>query len=149
MPDGRWMGDKWNGSWLYTTSQVLGVLQGTIYHEALRPAADAILAEQLPDGSWGARGPTVEETAYAVLALRMLLRKGEANGAEQEALARAEGWMLKQYRPFGADPFTCWLGKEMYRPLRLARLVELVATLPSDIAQRGQIETSYLEPILV
>jgi hypothetical protein len=148
-PDGRWMGDKWNGSWLYTTSQVLVALRGMIHQDALRLAADAILTDQLPDGSWGARGSTAEETAYAVLALRTLLREGIVNGAGHEALARAERWMLNQYRPFSADPFPCWLGKEMYRPLRLARLVELVATLPFDTAQRDQAEAEYPEPLIV
>jgi squalene cyclase len=131
LPDGRWNGDKWNGSWLYTTSQVVLALRGTGHRQALNLATEAILSRQYPDGSWGTRGSTIEETAYAIVTLRALAAEDMANNALYDALAAAERWMLRQYQPFATSSFTCWLGKEMYRPLRLARMIELVATLPA------------------
>ncbi|HEX5689329.1 MAG TPA: hypothetical protein VFX76_04970 [Roseiflexaceae bacterium] len=133
-PDGRWNGDKWNGSWLYTTSQVVVALSGAEHRKALKLALDALLTRQYPNGSWGTHNATIEETAYGILGLRALLAGGIGDSAAADALADAERWMLAQYRPFQFSSFTGWLGKEMYRPLRLARMIELVATLPSTEA---------------
>jgi hypothetical protein len=130
-PDGRWPGDKWNGSWLYTTSHAIVALRGAGQKEAIRQAANALLTHEHVNGSWGIHGSTAEETAYAILGLRAAVSEGIMNGAARDTLARAEKWMLDQYRPFSRNTSTCWLGKETYRPLRLARMIELVATVPS------------------
>jgi hypothetical protein len=142
LPDGRWNGDKWNGSWLYTTSQVIVALQGTGHQQALKLAEQTLLTHQYPNGSWGARGSTIEETAYAILALRTLLDEGIGDSTTFNALIEAQRWMIRQYRPFDASPFTCWLGKEMYRPIRLARMIELVATLPGPIRYSSSTENA-------
>jgi hypothetical protein len=131
LPDGRWPGDKWNGSWLYTTSHAIVALTGAGQKETIRQAADALLTHEHVNGSWGIHGSTVEETAYAILGLRAAVSEGIVDGAARDALARAEKWMLDHYRPFSRSTSTCWLGKETYRPLRLARMIELVATVPS------------------
>jgi squalene-hopene cyclase-like protein len=128
-PDGRWFGDKWNVSWIYTTSQAIIALQDTGHREAISLAADALLTHEHLNGSWGIHGSTVEETAYAILGLRAAVSEGIVDGAARDALARAEKWMLDHYRPFSRSTSTCWLGKETYRPLRLARMIELVATV--------------------
>jgi hypothetical protein len=149
LPDGRWLGDKWNGSWLYTTSQAIVALKDTGHTDAIGLAADALLTHEYTDGSWGIHGSTAEETAYCILALRALLSGGVVNGAGHQALARAERWMLHQYRPFRPSAVTCWLGKEMYRPLRLANLIELVGTIPlaeSLVLHKGNVP--YLEEVL-
>jgi hypothetical protein len=149
LPDGRWLGDKWNGSWLYTTSQAIVALKDTGHKDAVRLAADALLTHEHGDGSWGIRGSTAEETAYSILALRTLLSQGNVSDTGHQALARAERWMLHQYRPFKTSAVACWLGKEMYRPLRLANMIELVGTLPfAEALALHNGRTPYPEEVL-
>jgi hypothetical protein len=142
LPDGRWCSDKWNGSWLYTTSQVLVALDGNRYPEAMRRAAHALLAYQHPDGGWGAHGSNAEETAYGLLAIRMLLRDGAVDPALRQAFERAESWMVGNYCAFKRSMHPCWQAKEIYRPLRLARMIELVATFRA-IEQTTGVELSH------
>jgi hypothetical protein len=143
LPDGRWCGDKWNGSWLYTTCQVVVALEGTDHHEPMRRAAQALLAAQHADGGWGAHGSTAEETAYSVLALRALLRDGDGDPALRQALERAEEWLLRDYHPSNQGTLPCWQAKQIYRPRRLARVIELAATFPSAaLAQPTQLAQS-------
>ncbi|HNP69609.1 MAG TPA: prenyltransferase/squalene oxidase repeat-containing protein [Kouleothrix sp.] len=131
--DGRWMGDKWQSSWLYTTSQALLALPYQRYARQLDRAIDEIVSYQAPSGGWGSHhGPTTEETAYGVLALRHLRRQGVLHEEGQLALAAAEQWMLDQYQPFRQRAPQLWLDKDAYRPLRIVRIVELVATLPEQ-----------------
>jgi squalene-hopene cyclase-like protein len=131
LTDGRWRGDKWNGSWLYTTSQIVIALADTPHIDALRRAVGALVVHQHTDGGWG-DGPraTVEETAYGVLALRTLVRHGIEAPDLQQALARAEQWLLRHYRPFDHSYQPCWLGKESYMPQRIVRMIQLAATFP-------------------
>jgi hypothetical protein len=128
--DGRWLGDKWNGSWLYTTAHAIVAMQHAQASSAIDAAVAALLLHQHEDGGWGMHESTPEETAHAILALRGL--GGELTPAARPALERGEQWMLASYRPFHRSQVTCWLGKEMYRPYRLARVIELAATLPHE-----------------
>jgi hypothetical protein len=127
--DGRWMGDKWNGSWLYTTAQVIVALQHTEYRGAIRRAGEAILVHQRSDGGWGIHRSTTEETAYSVLALYTLRQMDLLDAAGEAALRKGGRWLLNEYRPFAQPRELCWLSKEPYRPLRVARAFELSATL--------------------
>jgi hypothetical protein len=78
-----------------------------------------------------------------VLALRALMRAGMLRELAQAPLERAERWMLSAYRPFDAPARPCWLGKEIYRPLRLARIIELTAAFVSaEIASPLEIARS-------
>jgi hypothetical protein len=109
----------------------VAALVGAGHNTAMRRAAQALLAYQRADGGWGARGSTAEETAYGVLALRALRRDRDDDPAVRQALERAEQWLLGDYRPFKRSMHPCWQAKEIYRPYRLARMIELVATFPS------------------
>jgi hypothetical protein len=135
LPDGRWCDDKWNGSWLYTTSQVLVALLGTPtqYSDAVGQAIAAVLAHQHADGGWGTitQVSNSEETAYAILALRAARHHGRGYSALAAALEPAEQWMLEHYRPFYRGQHRTWLAKENYRPERIVRMLELVAAFPS------------------
>lgn len=136
LPDGRWPGDKWNESWLYTTWRVLVALADSGRSGPVRRAVGALLAHQRPDGGWGMAASNPEESAYAVLALRSLGGNGAAYDEIGEALARGDRWLREHYRPFRNSPVTCWLGKEPYRPNRIARAIELTALLsglPSEL----------------
>ncbi|MFN8566533.1 MAG: hypothetical protein U0Z44_03205 [Kouleothrix sp.] len=99
--DGRWLGDKWQSSWLYTTSQVIIALPYQPYCAPIDRAVDELVSYQSPDGGWGDyHGPTTEETAYGVLALRHLRRHSALHEEARLALGAAEHWMLDHYRPF-------------------------------------------------
>jgi hypothetical protein len=116
---------------LYTTGQIMVALAGGSHGEMLNRATHAILTHQHSDGGWGPHGSNPEETAYGVMALRTMLREhGDRTGVHQ-AIERAGQWMLSNYRPFQLNMWSCWLGEETYRPHRLARTIELVATFPS------------------
>jgi hypothetical protein len=130
LPDGRWAGDKWNGSWLYTTCQVMIALQHSQQTFALARAAEALVSFQHIDGGWGVNGSSPEETAYAVLALRGCQNRPEVSHRTTNALTRAEHWLLSRYQPFAISHNYCWLAKENYRPERLARMIELAGTFP-------------------
>jgi hypothetical protein len=131
-PNGTWIGDKWNGSWLYATSQVIIALGGSRALEVERAIA-TLLAHQYPNGGWGTRNPNPEETAYAVLALRWLHRLGRLSTNALHAVERAERWLLHSYRPFAQNTLDVWLAKETYRPERIARMTELSAMLAARI----------------
>jgi hypothetical protein len=123
--DGRWQHDKWHGSWIYTTLHSVLALCDTNGHEAaIRRATEALLTAQSPSGSWG----TQEETAYAIFTLRAAQRV-IVDDRIDAALARAEHSMLVHHPH--SDAATGWIGKELYRPYRIVRAVELAATIPS------------------
>jgi hypothetical protein len=133
--DGRWLGDKWQSSWLYTTSQVIIALPYQPYCAPIDRAVDELVSYQSPDGGWGDyHGPTTEETAYGVLALRHLRRHSALHEEARLALGAAEHWMLDHYRPFRQAAPQLWLDKDAYRPQRIVRMIELVATLPEPLA---------------
>jgi hypothetical protein len=124
-PDGRWKHDKWHGSWIYTTLHVVLALCDIGGNEAaVQRAIEALLAHQKPTGNWG----TQEETAYAIFALRAA-RRATPSERIDAALARAEHWMHTCHPH--SDAATGWIGKELYRPYRIVRTVELAATIPA------------------
>jgi hypothetical protein len=134
--DGRWYGDKWNASWLYTSWLVIvALLEAGAGHAAIERAIVPILALQDSSGGWGKPLVNAEETAYAVLALRTLLNSGLQSAASELALARGEQWMQHHYTPFRSDSFACWLAKEAYRAPRLSQAIKLAATIPQIIDQ--------------
>jgi hypothetical protein len=135
--DGRWPGDKWHSSWLYTTSQAVIALASGRHPYPIRQAVEALVNHQHSDGGWGVRGSTSEETAYGVLTLRLLQRRGCLSEQATRALPRAEQWMLRQYQPFADSNIKLWLDKDVYRPERIARVIELAATLPAGVGQES------------
>jgi hypothetical protein len=134
--DGRWHGEKWNGAWLYPTSRTLVALRDTAHIDAVRRGISAVVAFQRADGGWGMLEPNIEETAYAVLALHGTQGHPGCGDDARRALARGQEWLLHNYRPLAANPRTFWLAKENYRPERLARLIEAVATLTAVLPAR-------------
>lgn len=128
-PDGRWLGDKWNRSWVYTTTQALIALAGAPAGDAIERGVSALLAGQHPSGAWGWPAPSGEETAYATLALRALLDAGGLALDAVAALGQGEAWLTAASRPRDGADVACWLAKEPYRPERLARICEIAAEL--------------------
>lgn len=130
LADGRWPGDKWNRSWLYTTWRALVALDDGYPQQAAR-AIKAILTHQHSDGGWGMGASSSEETAYAILALRSLARNKIMYDGISASLARADRWLRHHYRPLAHEKIACWLSKEAYRPIRISRIIELTALLSS------------------
>jgi hypothetical protein len=129
-PDGRWVSDKWNASWLYTTCHVLAALAAAGCKDPVDKGVKGIVATQRPDGGWGVMAAsTATETAYAVLGL-LSAAGPQARGELAGPLRKAESFLEKAYRPDRPhDGASCWIAKEIYRPLRVDRAFELIALL--------------------
>jgi len=135
--DGSWSGDKWNGSWLYTTCHTLAALLST-EHCDLSTVLTSICAHQRADGGWGLLSSNSEETAYAVMALLLLARVGKLPTEGRAALKRAATFLEQRYRPFKEETTAVWLAKEPYRPRRVSRTFEISALLA--LAMEGFVE---------
>ncbi|MEW2578855.1 prenyltransferase/squalene oxidase repeat-containing protein [Streptomyces syringium] len=120
--DGRWDGDKWHTSWIYTTAQVITALPDD---PAARRAVQALLHAQHPDGGWGA-GPraTAGETGYAVLALHTAAPQSPSSTA---ALHHAADWLIRWHDTRRPCDCHLWTGKEPYCPTRVDHAVALAA----------------------
>jgi hypothetical protein len=137
LSDGRWVGDKWNGSWLYATLQVLLVLRGAEYQISRERAVSTLLDKQHPDGGWGAGiEATLEETAYAILALSTA-DASPPDAVIRAATARGGRWLLDHYRPFHRSSKRLWVAKEAYRPERISKMFELTAMISALHAVRA------------
>ncbi len=135
--DGRWLADKWHSSWLYTTLEVILALDQINCHEVIQPAVEALLVNQHQDGGWGMScKSTTIETAYSVLALYVLWRRGLLSENARNALKRGFEWLLSQYcssKLENEDKY--WIGKELYKPYRVDRIFELSAMLAIVLAE--------------
>ncbi|RKE17946.1 prenyltransferase/squalene oxidase repeat-containing protein [Streptomyces sp. TLI_171] len=113
LPDGHWT-DKWHASPYYVTERcvtALAATPGPRARQAVRAAADWVLATQHRDGSWGIWGGTAEETAYAA---KILLRTpGIAPG---HALDRAETFLHDTARTPEHQHPALWHDKTLYAP---------------------------------
>jgi hypothetical protein len=128
--DGRWVGDKWHSSWLYTTAQVIIALAHTNHVRTLPSATTALLERQHDDGGWGMSfGSTITETAYVVLALAVLWSRNISTASIQGAIRRAAGYLRKQYSHTALGDAAYWIGKELYRPYRVDSAFVLSALL--------------------
>jgi hypothetical protein len=128
--DGRWSGDKWNSSWVYTTWHVLLALKHSTHTAAMIAGGDALVRYQHPDGGWG-MGPTATsvETAYGVLGLCTILAAGIRTAAFEHAVRQGYEWLRRDYQPGVLPCEPCWINKELYCPLRIDRVFILCAML--------------------
>lgn len=137
-PDGRWVADKWNGSWLYATCHSVAALASSAtasHRAAVERALHAVIASQRADGGWGMAGAsTATETAYAVLTLYAAHAHARDAGT-RAALDQARRWLLNDYRPLAMSGVACWIGKEAYRPYRVDQAFETIALLALSLEQ--------------
>ncbi|MBB4682660.1 prenyltransferase/squalene oxidase repeat-containing protein [Amycolatopsis jiangsuensis] len=118
-PDGSWH-DRWHVSPYYATLSCGAALSAAGIGEPLDPAVAMVRAGQHADGSWGVRGGTAEETAYAVLLLAAV------PGDHQDAIAAGVAHLE---RVGTAEPHPAlWVGKDLYAPVNLIRAAVLAAT---------------------
>lgn len=129
-PDGRWSGDKWNCSWVYTTAHALLALGAHRDMSSVQGGVGALIAAQYADGGWGAgKVASSIETAWCALALRSVLAAGVRCVGLASALQRAYGFLLARYTPFRPSTTRWWLAKETFGTTRLDRVIELAAML--------------------
>jgi halimadienyl-diphosphate synthase len=129
--DLRWTGDKWQASWLYLTSHIIALLCDAGRANDALETLPGLLAHQRPDSSWGSIQPSMEDTTYAVQILTLLDRAGVLPAEGRAALASATRWVAQNYRPFVFESERCWMGKELYTPFRVVRVLVLSALLSS------------------
>jgi hypothetical protein len=130
LPDGRWAGDKWHSSWLYTTAQVMIALAHAQAFDLLDSAINALLREQHPNGGWGAdKHPTSAETAYVALALEAVNQHPAFAWRVQLALERAGTYLSDQYERLAIGNDIYWIGKELYCPYRVDHIHILSALI--------------------
>ncbi len=125
-PDGRWSGDKWHASWLYTTSQVIIALAAVPEHQpGLWTACTAVLDGQAADGGWGG----VSETSYALMSLIAIQRTGHAPQRCIEAIARGAKYLAGHALEAKMTYTPGWIGKELYAPYRIDQIWSFVALI--------------------
>jgi halimadienyl-diphosphate synthase len=124
-----WDGDKWHGSWTYITGHTISALLAFGRSDEAMAALPAILDRQKPNGSWGETEARDEETANVVIALLDIDRREGLPDQARGALTNAAGWLMRHYRPLREETGACWIGKELYRPRRIARTLQLAALL--------------------
>lgn len=122
---GRWIPDKWHSSWRATMMEAVVALGPLGHPDALRRAAEALCADQLPDGYWDNAGQdAVLETVYSVLTLLLIHKYASLTPAQRQALAQAQRWLLANYN--GTQPLgKLWVGKELYSPVRVDEMYAL------------------------
>jgi halimadienyl-diphosphate synthase len=124
---GYWF-DKWHVSPYYTTCHVL-LAAHDIAPDLVEPATQWMIHTQWQDGGWGWYTPTLEETAYAVLAL-LVWRRNERNISQdvQDALVRGIEYLRQHFSATTLDYPPLWIAKTLYTPLRVVQGL-LFATL--------------------
>lgn len=123
-PAGFWV-DKWHVSPYYTTSHLIITCAG--YDDDLvQTAVDWIIQNQNEDGSWGAYGPTAEETAYCLQALVIWAKYGRFS--HLTAIEKGVSW-LEQHQDPKYPPL--WIGKCLYAPENVIQSAILSAIMMS------------------
>ncbi|WP_321785360.1 prenyltransferase/squalene oxidase repeat-containing protein [Burkholderia pyrrocinia] len=124
--DGLWRGDKWHASPFYLTCHAVAALDQDDVERHGPRTLEGVLTHQHASGGWaGAGTPNFEETAYAVLTIDRLCSPETMSPATREGLLRALRWMLDAYRSPTKPAPALWIGKELFRPTRVVRAVEL------------------------
>jgi halimadienyl-diphosphate synthase len=144
-PDGYWT-DKWHASPLYATSCVLIALTdhgGTAAAPAVRRATDWILQSQREDGAWGIWTSTLEETAFALTALR---DSPVPSPRIQEAMTRGCAFLAASETAGPEDPVRTplWQGKELYEPHRIVQAAILSVRNEGSSHHAGDVRPNHV-----
>lgn len=131
--DGRWLADKLHSSWLYTTLEVIIILNRLGYRGELQRALQALIAQQRADGSWGSgQASSRLETSYALIALALLQSNGLLCSAGSQALRQGHQWLHQALCAADRAEEKLWIGKELYSPYRVDQIYELSALLATQ-----------------
>jgi squalene cyclase len=135
--DGAWT-DKWHASPYYATERCVTALashDGPGALDAVRSAANWVLAAQHDDGTWGVWGGTAEETAYAVKILLGAPAASHQPGYER-ALEQAETVLDEASRAPDHRHPALWHDKTLYAPQAMVQ-AEVMAALEMLRTRRG------------
>ena len=127
--DGRWPGDKWQCSWLYTTLHCFLAALQCGETAVAQKALTAFLQNQKEDGSWGEATATPVETAYALLALQTAARAGFTQQAIVLSRQHALAYLIKHYQSGRYYHDQLWLTKDEYNPRQIDRAFVLCSLL--------------------
>jgi halimadienyl-diphosphate synthase len=116
--------DKWHASPYYTTSHAIIALLD-LNTELVQNAITWIIQTQRPDGCWGYRGSTTEETAYALQALAYCARHGL--DIPRQALDKAAEWLRNSTERKNAHYRSLFIGKTLFSPTWIVHSVVLSA----------------------
>lgn len=130
--------DKWHLSSYYATMSCMLALTKVPRHELGNDTFISTFAwliwTQRPDGGWGMKHSTLEESAYALLTLRALLRTSPSWPHVQtqrgcSALERGRAFLMRHYNNLKRPDTlpTYWLDKTLYCPTRVVRAAVLAA----------------------
>jgi short subunit dehydrogenase-like uncharacterized protein len=127
--DGSWF-DRWHASPYYATvccALALDRFGGADARPAVFAAVRWLLATQRDDGSWGRWQGTTEETAYALLVLR--LTRSAPEDPRAEAVARGYAYLAPRAAEGAGehDAVRLWHDKDLYRPTAIVRAAVLAA----------------------
>jgi halimadienyl-diphosphate synthase len=131
-PEGHWL-DKWHVSPYYTTSRVVLVAAAhNLARDLAAPAVHWLLSKQREDGGWGfyppvLDSPTVEETAYALLAL--LSWHAAGHRVSRAVLERGATYLRAHANPFPASYPPLWIAKSLFVPVQVVQAAVLAAML--------------------
>lgn len=117
-PNGRWQGDKWNFSWLYSTLlAIVALKRSDTYRNALQSAVEAIQCSQNEDGGWGiGQDSSLTDTFYGALALHNARNHATIS---LDVLMRAYDWLKHNHKSSIHHDEYRWLNKQEYSPHRV------------------------------
>jgi halimadienyl-diphosphate synthase len=136
-PAGHWL-DKWHVSPYYVTTRVvLAAATHGLAPDLAAPAVDWLVRSQRADGGWGyypptPDAPTLEETAYALLALFAWRDTGRAVPAAVLAHGAAYLRTHATLPPRHYPPL--WIAKALYIPVQVVQAAVLAALLRCEEA---------------
>ncbi len=128
---GHFWFDKWHISPYYTTSHVV-LAAHDFAPDLVASAVDWIVHTAWPDGGWGHyHTSTLEETAYAVLAL--LVWRDAGHCVPQDVLERGVAYLQQGWSPTATDYMPLWIGKVLFVPLQVVQSAILAALLAWEV----------------
>jgi halimadienyl-diphosphate synthase len=123
--------DKWHISPYYTTSHVV-LAAHDFAPDLVAPAIDWIIHTPWADGGWGHyHTSTLEETAYAVLAL--LVWRDSGHCVPEPVLERGVAYLQANWSPGMAEYLPMWIGKGLLTPVQIVQSAILAALLGWEI----------------
>ncbi len=129
-PGGYWF-DKWHVSPYYTTGHAV-LAAHDFAPDLVEPAIQWMINTQWADGSWGWFAPTLEETAYVVLAMLVWQRGGHA--VPDGLLERGAEYLRRGFSATAWDYPPLWIAKTLYTPVQVVHGLILATLLGCEVA---------------